>query len=160
MDIYQFAEYIVLNYGYFGIFLIAFTEAVIQPVIPDIFIIGAAAFGLDSVTCAFVASFGSLTGGYTGYFLGKKLGTNAFLKIFKEKNFIKGKAFFEKFGVWGVAIAGFTPIPYKVFAWLAGIFKMNLLSFGAGTLLGRIPRFLLVAYFGYSLGMLFGLHTP
>jgi len=160
MDIYQFAEYIVLNYGYLGIFLIAFTEAVIQPVIPDIFIIGAAAFGLDSVTCAFVASAGSLTGGYAGYFLGEKLGMNVFLKIFKEKNFKKGKEFFERFGVWGVAIAGFTPIPYKVFAWLAGIFKMNLVSFGAGTLLGRIPRFLLVAYFGYSLGVLFGLHAP
>lgn len=41
MDLYAMAEYLVNNYGYIGIFIISFTEAFIQPIPPDVFIIGA-----------------------------------------------------------------------------------------------------------------------
>lgn len=160
MDIYAIAENLVTTYGYIGIFLVSFTESVIQPVPPDLFIIGASAFGLSSVICAVVATIGSFFGGFTGYYLGKKLGTETFIKIFGEKNYIRGFKFFEKYGIWGIVIAGFTPIPYKVFAWLAGIFNMNPVSFGIGTLIGRFPRFMLVAYFGYGLGILLGIPYP
>jgi membrane protein YqaA with SNARE-associated domain len=157
MDIYAIAQSLVDNYGYAGIFIVAFTESFIQPVPPDVFIMGASAFGLDPLSCAVVSTIGSLFGGLTGHILGYKLGAPVFIKLFGDKYLIKGEKFFNKYGVWGVSIAGFSPLPYKVVAWLAGIFEMKLLYFSIGTLIGRFPRFLLVAYFGHKVSILFGL---
>ncbi|UXM85079.1 phosphatase PAP2 family protein [Methanococcus aeolicus] len=74
-----------------------------------------------------------------------------FQDYLEKKYLTKGEHFFDKYGFWGVFLAGITPIPYKIIAWLAGIFEMNKSLFGAGTFIGRFPRFLLVAYFGYEL---------
>ena len=157
MDLYLIAQNLINDYGNWGIFLIAFTESFIQPVPPDIFIMGAPAFGLDPLTCAIISTIGSMFGGLTGHFLGYRLGTPAFIKLFGEKYLINGEEFFDKYGIWGVLIAGFSPLPYKVVAWLAGIFEMKILHFSIGTLIGRFPRFLLVAYFGHSVAVFFGL---
>lgn len=157
MDIYAIAQNLVGNYGYAGIFIVAFTESVIQPVPPDIFIMGASAFGLDPLICAIVSTIGSLFGGLTGHILGYKLGTPIFTKLFGDKYIVRGEKFFDKYGVWGVSIAGFSPLPYKVVAWLAGIFEMNILYFSIGTLVGRFPRFLIVAYLGHKAAVFFGL---
>jgi len=157
MDMYAIAQSLVDNYGYGGIFIVAFTESFIQPVPPDIFIMGASVFGLDPLSCAVVSTIGSLFGGLTGHTLGYKFGTPVFIKLFGDKYLVGGEKFFNKYGVWGVSIAGFSPLPYKVVAWLAGIFEMKLLHFSIGTLVGRFPRFLLVAYFGHKVSILFGL---
>ncbi|WP_064496475.1 phosphatase PAP2 family protein [Methanocaldococcus jannaschii] len=152
MDLYAMAEYLVNNYGYIGIFIISFTEAFIQPIPPDVFIIGASFFGLNPIISAIVATIGTTLGGLFGYFLGDKLGHPIFIKLFGEKYLHKGEEFFNKYGVYGVVIAGFSPLPYKVIAWLSGIFEMHKLLFTVGTIIGRLPRFLAVAYFGDVLG--------
>ena len=151
MDIYLIMENLIMDYGYIGISIVAFTESIIQPVPPDIFIVGASAFGLNPLTCAIISTIASTFGGAVGYFLGHNLGTPAFIKLFGEKHLLRGEAFFEKYGVWGVMIAGFTPIPYKVAAWLSGIFEMSFLKFIIGTFIGRFFRFLIIAYFGDAL---------
>jgi len=157
MDIYIIMENLIRDHGYSGIFVVAFSESIIQPVPPDIFIVGASIFGLDPLICAVISTVGSTLGGITGYILGHKLGTPVFIRLFGEKYFIMGEEFFEKYGVWGVVIAGFTPLPYKVIAWLSGIFNMSILKFTVGTLIGRFPRFLLIAYFGHGVSMYFGI---
>ncbi|HID47408.1 MAG TPA: DedA family protein [Methanothermococcus okinawensis] len=155
MDIYTFLEDLIKEHGYPGLFVVAYSESVIQPVPPDIFIVGASIFGLDPLICAVVSTIGSTLGGITGYILGHKLGTPVFIRLFGERYFVMGKEFFEKYGVWGVVIAGFTPLPYKVIAWLSGIFNMSILKFTLGTLIGRFPRFLLIAYFGHGISIYF-----
>ncbi|HIQ31961.1 MAG TPA: DedA family protein [Methanothermococcus okinawensis] len=155
MDLYTLMEELIRDHGYPGIFLVAFSESVIQPVPPDIFIVGASIFGLDPLICAIVSTIGSTLGGITAYILGLKLGTSVFIRLFGEKYFRMGRDFFERYGVWGVVIAGFTPLPYKVVAWLSGIFKMSILKFTVGTLIGRFLRFLLIAYFGHGISMYF-----
>jgi len=157
MDIYIFMENLIRYHGYLGLFVVAFSESVIQPVPPDIFIVGASIFGLDPLICAVISTVGSTLGGITGYILGYKLGTPVFIRLFGEKYFRMGERFFEKYGIWGVVIAGFTPLPYKVVAWLSGIFNMSILKFTVGTVIGRFPRFLLIAYFGHGVSMYFGI---
>ncbi|NPA51365.1 MAG: DedA family protein [Aquificae bacterium] len=144
----QWAEQVVEDYGYIGIFIISFTEAIIQPIPPDPFITGGTAFGLIPVKAAIVATIGSVTGGLVAYILGKILGEPIFLKLFKQKWYEKGELLFRKYGIWAVIIAGVTPIPFKAICWLAGIFEMPILGFLIGAILGRLPRFLAVAYFG------------
>ncbi len=52
---------------------------------------------------------------------------------------------FERWGFWAVFIAGFSPIPYKVFTIAAGALSMALLPFTMASLIGRGARFYLVA---------------
>ena len=52
---------------------------------------------------------------------------------------------FREWGFWAVLVAGFSPIPYKVFTITAGVIAMPLLPFTLASLLGRGARFFLVA---------------
>lgn len=52
---------------------------------------------------------------------------------------------FEEWGVWAVFIAGFSPIPYKIFTISAGVLNMALLPFTIASFFGRGARFFLVA---------------
>ena len=52
---------------------------------------------------------------------------------------------FESWGFWYILLAGFTPIPYKVFTISAGVVGMPLLPFVAGSMIGRGGRFFIVA---------------
>lgn len=54
-------------------------------------------------------------------------------------------SFFNKWGVWAVLIAGFSPIPYKLFTIGAGVLNMAFVPFILASLLGRGARFFLVA---------------
>ena len=59
--------------------------------------------------------------------------------------------YFDKYGVWIVFLAGFTPIPYKLFTVSAGMLAMTFWPFVIASAIGRGMRFFLVAgilYFG------------
>lgn len=52
---------------------------------------------------------------------------------------------FKEWGFWAIFIAGFSPIPYKVFTIAAGVASMALLPFTLASFVGRGARFFLVA---------------
>jgi membrane protein YqaA with SNARE-associated domain len=52
---------------------------------------------------------------------------------------------FETWGFWYILLAGFTPIPYKIFTISAGVVGMPFLAFTGGSFIGRGGRFFLVA---------------
>ena len=52
---------------------------------------------------------------------------------------------FDRFGFWAVLVAGFSPVPYKIFTIAAGALQMFLPGFVLASLLGRGGRFFLVA---------------
>jgi membrane protein YqaA with SNARE-associated domain len=56
---------------------------------------------------------------------------------------------FEQYGVWIVFIAGFSPIPYKVFTISAGVLGMMFIPFVIASFFGRGCRFFLVAALMY-----------
>jgi membrane protein YqaA with SNARE-associated domain len=58
----------------------------------------------------------------------------------------QAQAWFAEWGFWAVFLAGFSPIPYKVFTITAGVISMALLPFLAASLIGRGARFFLVAF--------------
>jgi membrane protein YqaA with SNARE-associated domain len=59
--------------------------------------------------------------------------------------FAATKAWFEEWGVWAIFIAGFSPIPYKIFTISAGVLHMALVPFVIASAIGRGARFFLVA---------------
>lgn len=59
--------------------------------------------------------------------------------------FERAKAWFLEWGFWAVFVAGFSPIPYKLFTIAAGVMGMPLIPFIVSSFFGRASRFYLVA---------------
>ena len=60
------------------------------------------------------------------------------------ERYLEVRAWFERWGFWAVLLAGFTPIPYKLFTIAAGVIAMPFLPFVFASLFGRGGRFFLV----------------
>ena len=55
------------------------------------------------------------------------------------------RQWFDDYGVWAIFVAGFSPIPYKVFTIAAGVAALTVPGFFIASLVGRGARFFLVA---------------
>jgi len=90
----------------------------------------------------------SVLGGMAGYLIGK-LAFGWLEPWLMDSSyagaFTHAVAAFERWGFWYILLAGFTPIPYKVFTISAGVVGMPVLAFTAGSVIGRGGRFFLVA---------------
>ena len=94
----------------------------------------------------------SVLGAVFGYGLGKWFGKPLLSKMISESLVEKTEGFFNRYGVWAILIAAFTPIPYKVFAILSGVLQLDMKKFLIASLIGRGGRFItlgvLIAMFG------------
>ena len=83
-----------------------------------------------------------------GYFIGA-LFYQQLLPVFEQlgwmSHFATIQEWFVKWGVMAVIVAGFTPIPYKIFTIASGLAGMALLPFILASCVGRGARFFLVA---------------
>jgi membrane protein YqaA with SNARE-associated domain len=59
--------------------------------------------------------------------------------------YLEAKEWFDQWGFWAVFLAGFSPIPYKIFTISAGVISMSLVPFMLASLIGRGSRFFLVS---------------
>ena len=91
----------------------------------------------------------SVLGGLFGYLIGMYLYTQVGERVIEfyhaEEAFIEIHNWFEAYGIWIILVAGFTPIPYKLFTITAGILSMTLVPFLLFSFVGRGARFFLVA---------------
>lgn len=140
----EFGKNFVADYGLIGLFIFSFTESFIQPIPPDTILLFTEKYGFNPFGAFFVALIGSILGGAFGYFLGLKLGHPAALKIFGEKKVNKVEKFLKKWEFLGVFLAAFTPFPFKIITWTAGIFEMPFWQFMIASTIGRGLRFALV----------------
>jgi membrane protein YqaA with SNARE-associated domain len=141
----------VLEYGLSGTFVIAVLESFIFPVPTAVIIAPATGFGLDPLLVTVVAAIGSVLGAVVGYALGLYLGHPVAERFFK-KHIPRVERWFGRYGAWAVLVAAFTPIPFKVFTWCAGIFRMDIRKFLLASIIGRFFQFLIAAYAGSLLG--------
>lgn len=128
---------------------LSFAESSFFPVPPDV-MLGPMCLAQPRRGWAFAlnCTLSSVAGGVLGYLLGRLafdwlqpwLLESAYSGAFE--NAVQA---FETWGFWYILLAGFTPIPYKIFTISAGVVGMPLLPFIAGSLLGRGGRFFMVA---------------
>ncbi len=83
----------------------------------------------------------SVAGSLVGYWIGKRWGRLFIGKFSKQSHLNKIEALTIRYGKWGIFIAAFSPIPYKVFGWVAGMGEMEKKPFLIAGLLGRGLRF-------------------
>ncbi len=97
---------------------------------------------------ATLTTVASVVGGVIGFFIGMLL-LDAVLPVLQDWGYQHAyevaQAWFANWGFWAVFLAGFTPIPYKVFTIAAGAAGMFLPLFIVASLVGRGGRFFLVA---------------
>ena len=100
------------------------------------------------VRFATIATVFSVLGGLGGYAIGWGM-FEAIEPWLSESHYwdayLTARDWFDRYGVWVVFVAGFSPIPYKVFTIAAGVAALNLPAFFIGSLIGRAARFFLVA---------------
>ena len=97
---------------------------------------------------ATIATVFSVLGGLGGYAIGWGM-FEAIEPWLRESHYwdayLTARQWFDDYGVWVVFVAGFSPIPYKVFTIAAGVAALSLPGFFIGSLIGRAARFFLVA---------------
>ncbi len=97
---------------------------------------------------AAIATVFSVLGGLAGYAIGWGM-FEAIEPWLRESHYwdayLTARQWFDDYGVWVVFVAGFSPIPYKVFTIAAGVAALSLPGFFVGSLIGRAARFFLVA---------------
>ena len=143
----------LLAFGPLGLFIVAFLESTIFPVPPDVLLLPMCMVAPRLAWWyAFVASSASVLGGLLGYVVGKRAGRPVVRRFLKESSILDVEALFTKYGGWAVGIAAFTPLPYKVFTFGAGIFGVSLWAFAVASVVGRSARFFLEGALVYFLG--------
>lgn len=140
-------------YGTIGLFLMSFAESSFFPVPPDILLI---AMSINepklALWYALITSVASVLGGIFGYFIGAKAGRPLLDRWVPARRVAQIEILFQRYGGWAVAIAGFTPIPYKVFTIGAGAFHIQKTVFVVASLLSRSARFFLEGLLIFYLG--------
>jgi membrane protein YqaA with SNARE-associated domain len=100
------------------------------------------------VRLATIATLFSVLGGVAGYAIGYGL-FESIEPWLRESHYWgayeTSRNWFDEYGVWIVFVAGFSPIPYKVFTIAAGVAVLNLPAFVIASIIGRAGRFFLVA---------------
>ena len=142
------------NSGVLGV--VSFTEAIIQPLPPDLVYLPMLYDAMDNKPLVFwyfvVVTLTSVAGSYVGYLLGQRWGRQLLDRFAKPKHVTKLEALTTKYGTIGIFIAAVSPIPHKVFGWVAGMGEMDKRSFIVAGLFGRGLRFgmeaLLIGIYG------------
>lgn len=144
-------------YGAWALFLLAFAESSFFPIPPDVLLIAlAVAKPKKAFHYAVICSIGSVLGGCLGYLIGWQFMASIGERIVElyglSDKIQQIEALYNQYDAWAVGIAGFTPIPYKVFTISAGMFKINFLVFILASFVSRSARFFFLGGLIYIFG--------
>ena len=145
----------------FYLALVSFAESSFFPIPPDIMIVPMViAKKNDYLKIFLIATFSSAVGGLLGYFIGSffldlAMGVIEFYgyeeKVINLKdNLSSGNNFILFLGT--LFLAGFTPLPFKVFTITSGIIGFNIFIFFIVCLVSRGLRFFVVSYLSFKFG--------
>ena len=142
------------KFGLLGLFWdVYLVDTLIVPLTPDLFLIILITSGTRQLVGLALISVASVLGGISGFGIGRFLGDFRLVKKLVARYEDKGTRLFERYGIWAVIIAAFTPLPFSTICWLAGIFKMRFDYFVLASLF-RIPR-MVIWYLLIALGWLY-----
>mgnify|MGYP001459621931 FL=1 len=144
--------------------IVSFIESSFFPIPPDVMVIPMVISKKDDfIKIFFITTIFSVLGGILGYFIGVfffDIGMQVMTfygyesEVIKLKNsLIDSKNFYAWLGI--LFLAGFTPLPYKVFTIGSGLIGFNIIIFILISLISRGLRFFIISYLSYKFGELF-----
>ena len=144
--------------------IVSFVESSFFPIPPDVMIIPMVISKKnDFIKIFLITTIFSVSGGMLGYLIGAFFfdfgsqimsfyGYENKLSNIKE-NLVNSDGFYAWLGI--LFLAGFTPLPYKVFTIASGLISFNFFIFIFISLVSRGLRFFIVSYLSYKFGNLF-----
>ena len=144
--------------------IVSFIESSFFPIPPDVMVIPMVISKKnDFLKIFFITTIFSVLGGILGYFIGAfffDIGMQVMnfygyedRLINLKNNLINSEGFYAWLSI--LFLAGFTPLPYKVFTIASGLIGFNILIFILISLISRGLRFFIVSYLSYKFGNLF-----
>ena len=144
--------------------IISFIESSFFPIPPDVMVIPMIISKKDDFLKIFlITTMFSVLGGILGYLIGVfffDIGMQVMTfygyedrLISLKKNLINSEGFYAWLSI--LFLAGFTPLPYKVFTIASGLIGFNILIFIVISLISRGLRFFIISYLSYKFGNLF-----
>jgi membrane protein YqaA with SNARE-associated domain len=129
---------------------LSFAESSFFPIPPDVMLMPMSlAQPQRAMYFASITTLASVIGGVAGYAIGH-FALDWIAPLIQEGGrwaaaYTKASQWFAQWGFWAVLIAGFSPIPYKVFTISAGALSMAFIPFVLASAVGRGARFFLVS---------------
>ncbi len=139
------------RYAPYYLALLSFVESFILPFPPPDVMLAPMAVARPARAMQFAALtlFFSVIGGLVGYLIGAFLFDQVQPFIVEwgyQARFEKVMAWFGEWGFWAVLVAGFSPVPYKIFTIAAGVLSLAIIPFLLASIIGRGARFFLLAW--------------
>ena len=146
----------------FYLSVVSFIESSFFPIPPDVMIIPMSLAKKDEyLKIFFIATIFSSLGGLFGYFIGSLFTDKAIIlmefygyeeQVLQLKSQLNSKSGAYSLWLGTLFLAGFTPLPFKIFTITSGIINFNIFTFFIICLISRGLRFFIVAYFSVKLG--------
>ena len=138
------------------LFALSFSESSFFPIPPDVMLIPMCLANRSKIWyLAGITTISSVLGGVLGYLLGYLVFDLIEAWLINSdywSSYETARLWFDKWGLFAVLLAGFSPIPYKIFTIAAGITGVNIFGFILFSILGRGARFFLIAALIYMGG--------
>lgn len=140
-----------------ALFAVSFAESSFFPIPPDVMLLPMCmADKAKAWRYAAICTLASVLGGVAGYAIGallwETLGTAIIGFYHLESKMGTISSWYATHGAWIILLAGFTPLPYKLFTIASGVFAFPLLPFVALSVVSRGARFFMVAGIMYFCG--------
>jgi membrane protein YqaA with SNARE-associated domain len=128
---------------------LSFAESSFFPIPPDVMLAPMSLARPEKAWYyAALTTLASVLGGVLGYLIGM-LAFDLVEPLLHQygyfDKYLVARNWFDQWGFWAVLLAGFSPIPYKVFTITAGVISMAFLPFVLASVIGRGARFFLVS---------------
>ena len=146
----------------FYLSIVSFVESSFFPIPPDVMIIPMSLAKKDEYLKIFIiATIFSSLGGLFGYFIGSLFTDKAIMlmefygyqeQVLQLKNQLDSKSGAYSLWLGTLFLAGFPPLPFKIFTITSGIINFNIFAFFIICLISRGLRFFIVAYFSVKFG--------
>ena len=146
----------------FYLSVVSFIESSFFPIPPDVMIIPMSLAKKEKyLKIFFIATLFSSLGGLFGYFIGSLFTDKAIMlmefygyegQVLQLKNQLNSKNGAYSLWLGTLFLAGFTPLPFKIFTITSGIINFNIFTFFIICLISRGLRFFIVAYFSVKFG--------
>lgn len=128
---------------------LSFAESSFFPIPPDVMLAPMSMARPDRArSYALLTTVASVLGGIAGYLIGLlafEWVEPVLIDHGYHAKYLLAREWFDAWGFWAIFLAGFSPVPYKLFTITAGVVAMNVPAFLLASLVGRGARFFLVA---------------
>ena len=136
------------NYGFYGVFIAMFLQALVPVAIPsDVIIVAAILLNVNPVLVIIASALGSTAGGSIGFMFTRKGGKPIAMRFIGKKQIERFENWFERWGNYIIVVGRAAPfLSSDAIAFASGLTKINFKTFIILALIGAVLRSIILVY--------------